>query len=86
VAAGKLSVRAAEELVRKRLRGPGKKTEPAGTRKSAAVRDLETRLTRSLGAQVALVEDKGGRGGSITIRYVDLDDLDRLLERLLGPA
>jgi ParB family transcriptional regulator, chromosome partitioning protein len=86
VAARKLSVRATEELVRKRLRGTTERDEPAAPRKSPAVRDLETRLTRALGAQVALAEDKTGRGGRIEIRYVDLDDLDRLLERLLGPG
>ena len=51
--------------------------------KSASVRDVEERLTKSLGAAVALAEDAGGKGGTIEIRYVDLDDLDRLLDRLL---
>ncbi|HTM22539.1 MAG TPA: ParB/RepB/Spo0J family partition protein [Kofleriaceae bacterium] len=86
VVARKLSVRATEELVRKRLRGGGDAAARPAARKSPAVRDLETRLTRALGAQVSLAEDKTGRGGTIEIRYVDLDDLDRLLERLLGPA
>ncbi len=85
VAARKLSVRATEELVRKRLRGTSDK-QAAAPRRSPAVRDLEARLTRALGAQVSLAEDKTGRGGRIEIRYVDLDDLDRLLERLLGPV
>jgi hypothetical protein len=29
-------------------------------------------------------EDKNGKGGLIEIRYADLDDLDRLLARLLA--
>jgi ParB family transcriptional regulator, chromosome partitioning protein len=70
--------------VRQRLSGeasaPGK-TAPAA--KSASVRDVENRLTKSLGAQVALTEDRNGKGGRIEIRYADLDDLDRLLERFL---
>jgi ParB family transcriptional regulator, chromosome partitioning protein len=84
--ARKLSVRATEELVRKRLRGGADTATRPAVRKSPAVRDLETRLTRALGAQVGLAEDRTGRGGTIEIRYVDLDDLDRLLERLLGPT
>ena len=32
---------------------------------------------------VAVTEDGSGKGGAIEIRYADLDDLDRLLERLL---
>jgi len=83
-----LSVRATEELIRKRSRGAesrsGGKAGPQHVRKkSAAVRDLESRLTKSLGSSVALTEDSKGKGGHIEIRYLDLDDLDRLLERLL---
>lgn len=77
-----LSVRKTEELVRKRTRGtPEPRTAPP---KSASVRDLEERLTRGLGAQVSVTEARRGKGGAIEIRYQDLDDLDRLLERLLG--
>jgi ParB family chromosome partitioning protein len=78
-----LSVRATEELIRKQSRKGG--DEGAKTpKKSASVRDLEIRLGKALGAQVALDEDAGGKGGRIQIRYIDLDDLDRLLARLLG--
>ncbi|WP_428264667.1 ParB/RepB/Spo0J family partition protein [Haliangium sp.] len=83
VADRKLSVRATEKAIRERTR---RKTEPAApkeAKKSASVRDLEHRLTRSLGAEVTLEEDAQGKGGRIRIRYIDLDDLDRLLERLL---
>jgi ParB family transcriptional regulator, chromosome partitioning protein len=85
IAARGLSVRATEALIRQRLRGPGTataKTAPVA-QKSASVRDVENRLTKSLGAQVSLSEDANGKGGTIEIRYADLDDLDRLLERLL---
>lgn len=78
-----LSVRATEELVRKRTSKPASKTE-AAAKKSASVRDLENRLTKSLGSQVQITEDKSGKGGLIEIRYINLDDLDRLLERLLS--
>jgi ParB family chromosome partitioning protein len=77
---GRLNVRATEELVR------GKKPNKSGGAskdkpKSAAVRDLEARLTRKLGARV-LVRDTNGKG-EIAIPYADLDALDRLLSKLL---
>ena len=82
-----LSVRATEDLIRKRNQssdgGSPSRRARSQPKKSAAVRDLENRLTKSLGAPVLLNEDQRGKGGSIEIRYMDLDDLDRLLERLL---
>jgi ParB family chromosome partitioning protein len=78
-----LSVRATEALVRQRLAGAKAKAAPKPVRKSASVRDVENRLTKTLGAHVNLHEGKKGKGGHIEIRYADLDDLDRLLERLL---
>jgi ParB family chromosome partitioning protein len=85
VAGKALSVRATETAVRLRARGAAdaEKSAPAAPPKSASVRDLETRLTKSLGAQVNMAEDRKGKGGTIEIRYADLDDLDRLLERFL---
>lgn len=77
-----LSVRATEALVREKIAGVTKAKKPA-PKKSAAVRDLETRITQSLGSPVSVTEDRRGQGGSIEIRYANLDDLDRLLERLL---
>lgn len=77
-----LSVRDTEELVRKTKAPPvpGKTALPA---KTTFVRDLEERLTRTFGAQIA-VKDKGqGKGGHIEIPYSDLDQLDRILDRLL---
>jgi ParB family chromosome partitioning protein len=79
----KLSVRATEELIRKRARSE-RDDEPKTPKKSASVRDLEIRLSKALGAQVNLEEDASGKSGRIEIRYIDLDDLDRLLARLLG--
>jgi ParB family chromosome partitioning protein len=77
-----LSVRATEDLVRKTL-APPPPPKPRAPDKSASVKDLEERLTRALGGPVSLVEDSPGGAGTITIRYLDLDHLDRLLERLL---
>jgi ParB family chromosome partitioning protein len=76
-----LSVRATEALVKKG-RTPAKAPKPAPG-KSASVRDLEERLTRSLGGPVAIHEDEPGKAGTVEIRYLDLDHLERLLDRLL---
>jgi ParB family chromosome partitioning protein len=48
--------------------------------KSANVRDLESRLSRSLGSKVA-VADRHGKG-NIQIHFTSYDELDRLLEKL----
>jgi ParB family chromosome partitioning protein len=82
VVARSLSVRATEALVKRHGKPIAPRAE--GTpEKSVAVRDLEQRLVRALGGPVSITEDKTGTGGRIEIRYVDLDHLDRLLEKLL---
>jgi ParB family chromosome partitioning protein len=81
-----LSVRATEELVRRSLasQAPGHdKPAKAAPRKSPAIRDLEERLTRATGGPVTIAEASPGKGGTIEIKYMDLDHLDRLLEKLL---
>lgn len=84
-----LSVRATEKLVRERLDAPerhegeGKQKVKAPPAKSPSALDLEERLTKALGGPVTLDEDEPNKSGSITIRYLDLDHLDRLLEKLL---
>jgi ParB family chromosome partitioning protein len=83
IASRALSVRATEALVRKQREGAPKPKQPD---KSASVRDLENRLTQTLGCKVAIHEDGVGKSGRIEIRYNDLDDLDRLLDRLLAGA
>ncbi|MEO8553476.1 MAG: ParB/RepB/Spo0J family partition protein, partial [Kofleriaceae bacterium] len=83
VVAKGLSVRATEELVKKQ-RAPAKaKPRKATAQKTASVRDLEERLTRTLGGPVAITEDEPGKAGRIEIRYLSLDHLERLLDRLL---
>lgn len=72
------SVRETERQVRAESRGGEAKPEKS---KSANVRDLEQRLTRHLGAKVA-VEDKKGKG-KLVVKYSSYDELDRLLEHLL---
>jgi ParB family transcriptional regulator, chromosome partitioning protein len=80
-----LSVRATESLVKKARDGDkptGREKKPR-VAKSASVRDLEERLTRALGGPVQITEDEPGKAGRIEIRYMDLDHLERLLDRLL---
>lgn len=78
-----LSVRATEALI-KAEKSP-KPTKPSVPKphKSASVRDVEERLTRALGGPVSITEDGNGKSGVIELRYLDLDHLDRLLDRLL---
>lgn len=75
----KLSVRKLEKLIRDARDAQRGKAKPAaGASKSASVRDLESRLTRVLGARTA-VEHKG-KGGKVVISYSDLDELDRIID------
>ncbi len=77
VAAGRLSVRQAEALVRGAKSDKKNGRGAAGTR-SPAVRDLETRLAQRLGTRCQ-VKDREGKG-EIVVSYSSLDELDRLLE------
>jgi len=80
-----LSVRATEALVKRDRapdRGRPRRSSPPA-QKSASVRDLEERLTKSLGGPVTITEEEPGRSGRLEIKYLSLDHLDRLLERLL---
>jgi ParB family transcriptional regulator, chromosome partitioning protein len=78
-----LSVRATEALVKKSRSPDRDRRPPVRQDKSASVRDLEERLTRSLGGPVTITEDEPGKAGHVEIRYMDLDHLERLLDRLL---
>lgn len=50
--------------------------------KSANVRDVEEQLTRKLGTSVTLADRKGK--GQLAIRFTSYDELDRLIQMLLG--
>jgi ParB family chromosome partitioning protein len=78
-----LSVRATEALVKKAKEPPDTRPPVARPQKSASVRDLEERLTRALGGPVTITEDEPGKAGRVEIRYLNLDHLERLLDRLL---
>jgi len=80
-----LSVRATESLVKRARDGaqPTGRPDRSKPTKSASVRDLEERLTRSLGGPVQITEDEPGKAGRIEVRYLNLDHLERILDRLL---
>lgn len=77
-----LSVRDTEALVR-RLNKPPKpeEEEPAGIRVDYR-RDLELRMTRSLGRPVRIKD--GGKVKKLELEYTDNDDLQTLIEKLCG--
>ena len=75
-----LSVRQAEDLVRKY--GGERRVQNLRARNSPEVADLEERLRASLGTKVAL--RTGKRGGSLTIYYYSAEELEILLERLIN--
>jgi ParB family chromosome partitioning protein len=84
-AARELSVRQVEQLVRRERELPADgaaAAEPAPPRPSTSARDLETRLSRSLGARVRVLETGAGQG-QLAIHYSSLDELDRILTTLL---
>lgn len=78
-----LSVRATEALVKK---GDGKEvpTRKKGesSEKDADTRALEGDLSAALGMNVTLAHAPGSEGGSMTIKYTSLDQLDDLCQKL----
>jgi ParB family chromosome partitioning protein len=75
-----LSVRQTEELVQ-RLMGQRRRT-PATRRRSPEEADLEEQLRRALGTKVNL--RRGGKGGSILIHFYSDEELESLMNRLIG--
>jgi ParB family transcriptional regulator, chromosome partitioning protein len=74
-----LNVRATEELVRRRAAQP--RSRPPHTRDADTVA-LEGELANALGLRVTLAPKR--RGGSLTVHYASLDQLDRVLTLLRG--
>ncbi len=80
VVARHLSVRDTENLVRRLLKENG--TAARGTRRvDPNIRQLETELTRKLGATVKIEAGAGGKG-RLVIQYTSLDELDGILARI----
>ncbi|MDE2023541.1 MAG: ParB/RepB/Spo0J family partition protein [Gammaproteobacteria bacterium] len=75
-----LSVRDTENLVRRMLKENGGAAR--GTRRvDPNIRQLETELTRKLGATVKIEAGAGGKG-RLVIQYTSLDELDGILARI----
>lgn len=86
VARDNLSVRATERAVRRRLAeaAPKKPESDEASRRRIIVSELEDRLRQRLGVRVRLRGKRGSKNaGVIELPYNDLDELDRLLNRLL---
>ncbi len=80
-AAEQLSVREIEQRVR-RLSGAAKSSSGPTAKESANHKDLEARLTRTLGAKTSILDNKGK--GKIEIAYTSANERERLLERLFS--
>ena len=80
----RLSVRQAEELVRRMLEPSGKTASKKPKNKKGRSRDiqrLEEALSEKLAAPVHL-ESRDGKSGRLVIEYSSLDELDGIIERL----
>lgn len=82
VVARGLSVRQTEKLV-KEPKAPGKDRMPKSA-KDADTRALEGDLSAALKMAVFITHNPGQEGGSITIRYKNLEQLDELCRHLAG--
>ena len=79
IAQGQLSVRAAEQLVKKQATNPSSKpSKPAVDRD---VQSLQDTLAEALGAGVTIEAGKNG-AGVLKIRYANLDQLDSIIAKL----
>jgi ParB family chromosome partitioning protein len=79
--AGRLSVREVERLVRKYLSAADPKKIAARVR-PAHIMDLESRLSKELGTNVAIETRKNGKCGRIIIEFHSLEEFDRIMERI----
>ena len=78
IIANDLSVRATEDIVRKRTeRASAPRRAPVSASVDPNVRAAESKLRRALGTQVRILEDGTG-AGKVEISYFNRQDLDRL--------
>ncbi len=82
VVKGGLSVRQTEKLAKKAA-GAGGNSRPAGApTKDADTRALEDDLKAALSMWVSIDHGAAGEGGTVTLRYASLDQLDEICRRL----
>ena len=79
--AGRLSVREVERLVRRHLSANDPKKHAARIR-PAHITDLESRLSKELGTNVAIETRKNGKCGRIVIEFHSLEEFDRITEKI----
>jgi ParB family transcriptional regulator, chromosome partitioning protein len=84
IVARSLNVREVEAMARERAHKSGKKQAGGkrahGTAKDADTHAAEKRLSDALGLTVSIDQRRGG--GTVSIRYRDLDQLDEVIRRL----
>jgi ParB family transcriptional regulator, chromosome partitioning protein len=84
-----LSVRALEQLVREKVAARESASKPPTEPKDAKrpqIRSLEQSFAQALGTKVDIAESRRKGSGKIVIHYFNLDDFDRIIERLRIPA
>jgi ParB family transcriptional regulator, chromosome partitioning protein len=81
-----LSVRETEEMVRKysSMTTSGRRQSNGTPERPAAVTEAQRRLADALQTRVRV--DMGARKGKIVVDFVSLEELERLMEVLLGPG
>ncbi|THH34648.1 ParB/RepB/Spo0J family partition protein [Aliishimia ponticola] len=84
-----LSVREVEALVKKQAAGDGAPEKRSTSKKGASSKDadtvaLEGDLSAAIRMRVSINHNPGNDGGSMTIQYKTLDDLDELCRVLSG--
>jgi ParB family chromosome partitioning protein len=81
IASKGLSVREAEELVRKLRSSEDKPAKPAGKRVDPNIQRLQDDLSEKLGAKVIFQHGNAGRG-KVVLHYNSLDELDGILAHI----
>ena len=79
--AGRLSVREVERLVRQYLTANDAQKVKIRTR-PAHIQDLESRLSKELGTNVAIETRKNGKCGRIVVEFHSLEEFDRIMQRI----
>jgi ParB family transcriptional regulator, chromosome partitioning protein len=79
--AGRLSVREVERLVRQYLTANDAQKTKIRTR-PAHIQDLESRLSKELGTNVAIETKKNGKCGRIVVEFHSLEEFDRIMQHI----
>ncbi len=79
-----MSVREAERTIKSLIATTNSGSKRVKITKDANIRSAETKLMRSLGTNVRITPSGKGNAGKIEIEYYNLDDLDRLFQRLVN--